>query len=106
MYTLLYHVLLYFIFVVDINRIILFTLYISLKSCEKDSKGRYNVSYTSTVRVTHRISGAFKEDIGAGDAIDKSLGTAVSNALKGSVTDAMKRAVRHFGDKLGNCKCF
>lgn len=48
------------------------------------------------------MSGAFKEDIGAGDAVDKSLGTAVSHALKGSVTDAMKRAVRHFGDKLGS----
>ena len=73
------------------------------KSCDKDQKGRYVVSYTSTVRLTHRISGAFKEDCGAGDAMDKSLGTAVSNALKGSVTDAMKRAARHFGDKLGNC---
>lgn len=72
------------------------------EACEKDQKGRYNVSYTSTVRLTHRISGAFKEDCGAGDAIDRSLGTAVSNALKGSVTDAMKRAARHFGDKLGN----
>ncbi len=54
--------------------------------------------------MTHRLSGAFKEDFGAGDAIDKSLPTAVSNALKSSITDAMKRAVRHFGDKLGNCE--
>jgi DNA recombination protein Rad52 len=70
--------------------------------CEKDSKDRYCVSYTSLVRVTHRQSGAFKEDCGAGDCVDRSLGTAISHALKASVTDAMKRAVRHFGDKLGN----
>ena len=93
---------------IQIIIIVILIIYIYIlflkKSCEKDSKGRYIVSYTSIVRVTHRTSGAFKEDCGAGDAIDKSLGTAVSNALKGSVTDAMKRASRHFGDKLGNCK--
>lgn len=72
------------------------------ESCEKDDRERYNVSYTSTVRVTHRQSGAFKEDCGAGDSTDKSLATAVNHALKASVTDALKRAVRHFGDKLGN----
>jgi recombination DNA repair RAD52 pathway protein len=31
------------------------------------------------------------------------MGTAVAHALKASITDAMKRAARHFGDKLGNC---
>jgi len=30
------------------------------------------------------------------------MGTAVAHAMKASVTDAMKRAARHFGDKLGN----
>ena len=43
-----------------------------------------------------------EEDCGAGDAIDKSLATESGNALKGAVTDAMKRAARHFGEKLGN----
>ena len=75
-----------------------------MQECEKDEKGRYRVAYTAFVRLTHRLSGAFKEDCGAGDSMDKSLGTAVSHALKASVTDAMKRAARYFGDKLGNCK--
>jgi len=74
------------------------------EECIKDDRGRYNVCYTTTVRVTHRRSGTYKEDCGAGDSTDKSMGTAVSHALKASVTDAMKRAVRHFGDKMGNCK--
>mmetsp|Transcript_3819 Transcript_3819/g.8523 ORF Transcript_3819/g.8523 Transcript_3819/m.8523 type:complete len:453 (-) Transcript_3819:817-2175(-) len=68
----------------------------------KDDKGRYHIAYIATVRITHRQSGAFREDCGAGDAIDKSLASASGNALKGAVTDAMKRAARHFGEKLGN----
>jgi DNA repair and recombination protein RAD52 len=43
-----------------------------------------------------------EEDCGAGDSIDRCLASATGNALKGAVTDAMKRAARHFGEKLGN----
>jgi len=68
----------------------------------KDDKGRYHVAYTATVRITLTRSGAFREDCGAGDAIDRSLGTASGHAIKGAITDAMKRAARHFGEKTGN----
>lgn len=68
----------------------------------KDDKGRFHVAYMATVRITHRQSGVFREDCGAGDSIDRSLASASGNALKGAVTDAMKRAARHFGEKLGN----
>ena len=68
----------------------------------KDDKGRYIVAFTATVRITILRTGAFREDCGAGDAIDKSLASASGNALKGAITDAMKRAARHFGEKLGN----
>ena len=44
----------------------------------------------------------YLEDCGAGDAIDRSLGTASGHAIKGAITDAMKRAARHFGEKTGN----
>jgi DNA recombination protein Rad52 len=64
--------------------------------------GKWHVAYLAQVRITHVRSGSFREDIGAGDSVDKSLATAVQHALKGSITDAMKRAARHFGDKLGN----
>ena len=63
---------------------------------------KYHIVYTAQVRLTHKASGAYKEDCGAGDAVDRSFGTAVAHALKASITDAMKRAARHFGDKLGN----
>jgi DNA recombination protein Rad52 len=74
----------------------------TLVSKTKDDKQRWNVAYIATVRLTHRPSGAYKEDVGAGDALDRSVGTAVAHALKASITDAMKRAAKHFGDKLGN----
>lgn len=66
------------------------------------SGGPWLVAYSSQVRITHRESGTIKEDVGAGDAVDKHLPTAISHALKASITDALKRAARHFGDKLGN----
>ncbi len=53
------------------------------------------------LRLTHSSTRP-EEDCGAGDAIDRCLASATGNALKGAVTDAMKRAARHFGEKLGN----
>ena len=71
----------------------------------KDPKtGKHTIIYTAMVRVTHKASGAYKEDCGAGDSTDRVYGTAIAHALKASITDAMKRAARHFGDKLGNCE--
>jgi recombination DNA repair RAD52 pathway protein len=63
---------------------------------------QWHVAYIAHVRITHVKSGTFKEDLGAGDAIDRHLPTAIAHAMKASITDALKRAARHFGDKLGN----
>jgi hypothetical protein len=70
----------------------------------------HSLFFSSALRCVLRIlyiyANAFlhppKEDCGAGDAIDRCLASATGNALKGAVTDAMKRAARHFGEKLGN----
>lgn len=70
--------------------------------CCVQEKDRWQVGYMAHVRVTHRESGTFKEDMGSGDAIDKHMPTAVQNSVKGAITDALKRAARHFGEKLGN----
>lgn len=69
---------------------------------EQDKRGRWQVSYLAHVRITLTANGAYKEDMGSGDSIDNNLQTAVSHAMKASITDALKRAARHFGDKLGN----
>lgn len=71
-------------------------------SKEKDQRGRWNVTYLAHVRITLVVPGTYKEDMGSGDSTDSSLHTAVSNAMKASITDALKRAARHFGEKLGN----
>jgi len=60
------------------------------------------VAYTAHVRITHTHTATYKEDVGAGDSQDRNLPTALQHALKAAVTDALKRAARHFGDKLGN----
>ena len=78
---------------------------VSRADSSKDPKtGKHTVIYTARVRVTHKASGAYKEDCGAGDSTDRVYSTAIAHALKASITDAMKRAARHFGDKLGNCE--
>lgn len=72
--------------------------HVSKEACTKDSKtGKHTVVYTARVRLIHKASGAYKEDCGAGDSTDRNFGTAISHALKASITDAMKRAARHFG---------
>ena len=78
---------------------------VSRVDASKDPKtGKHTIVYTARVRLTHKTSGAYKEDCGAGDSTDRVYGTAIAHALKASITDAMKRAARHFGDKLGNCE--
>jgi len=76
---------------------------VNREECIQDTKtGKYSVVYTAMVRLTHKASGSYREDCGTGDSTDKQFAIAVDHAIKGSITDAMKRAARHFGDKLGN----
>ena len=72
---------------------------------EKDPKGRWNVGYLARVRVTLR-NGVSHEDCGSGEGINNNKVQAHEKALKSAITDAMKRAARHFGDRLGNGKSF
>lgn len=71
-------------------------------SKEQDKRNRWNVGYLAKVRLTLVQTGAYREDMGSGDSVDSSLQTAIGHAMKSSITDALKRAARHFGDKLGN----
>jgi len=74
---------------------------VSRQECQKDDKHRWHVAYIAQVRITLTKSNTHKEDMGAGDSLDRSLATASAHAMKASITDALKRAARHFGDKLG-----
>lgn len=68
---------------------------------EKDERGRWNVGYITSVRVT-LLNGASHEDCGSGEGIDNSKIKAHEKAIKSAITDGMKRAARHFGERLGN----
>ncbi|KAF4564546.1 DNA repair protein rad52 [Pleurotus pulmonarius] len=64
---------------------------------------RHNVGVTAIVRVTLR-DGVFHEDVGYGVVENaKSKGAALDKCKKEAVTDAIKRALRNFGNLLGNC---
>ena len=71
---------------------------------EKDDRGRWYVGYLATVRVT-LLNGASHEDCGSGEAINDSKIKAHEKAIKSAVTDAMKRAARHFGERGWGMPC-
>ncbi|KAF8879666.1 hypothetical protein CPB84DRAFT_1793199 [Gymnopilus junonius] len=64
---------------------------------------RYSVGVTAIMRVTLR-DGVYHEDIGYGMLENsKSKGAALDKCKKEAVTDGLKRALRNFGNVLGNC---
>ena len=68
----------------------------------EESKGKVCVGVTAVVRVTLK-DGTFHEDVGYGMSENPKKGSAIENAKKEAVSDARKRALRCFGDSLGNC---
>jgi len=68
---------------------------------EQTARGRYSAGVTAVVRVTLK-DGTYHEDVGFGITEHPSKGTAIENAKKEAVSDARKRALRLFGNALGN----
>ncbi|PPJ58775.1 hypothetical protein CBER1_08229 [Cercospora berteroae] len=70
---------------------------------ENRESGRINLGLSTIVRVTLK-DGTFHEDIGYGHCENaKGKAAAFEKAKKEAATDAMKRALRNFGNVLGNC---
>lgn len=70
---------------------------------ENANNGRIALGLSVIVRVTIR-DGTFHEDIGYGSVENvKGKGAAFEKAKKEGCTDALKRALRTFGNVLGNC---
>jgi len=64
---------------------------------------RWFIGVSVIVRVELK-TGTYHEDLGFGEAINiKGRGAALQKAKKEAVTDATKRALRVFGNGLGNC---
>jgi len=67
------------------------------------NQGRFFVGVSATVRVQLK-DGAFHEDIGYGASEGmRSKALSIEKARKGAVTDGLKRALKSFGNVLGNC---
>lgn len=64
-------------------------------------KRRHIAAYSAIVRVT-LLNGCFHEDVGCGDHENPSRATAHAHAKKEAVSDGTKRALRQFGNALGN----
>ncbi|ADV20615.1 DNA strand annealing protein, putative [Cryptococcus gattii WM276] len=65
--------------------------------------GRVSVNCTAIIRVT-LLDGTFHEDVGCGQGDNmKGRGAALDKAQKEAITDGTKRALRSFGNMLGNC---
>jgi len=69
---------------------------------EESNKGRFTVGVTAVVKVMLK-DGTFHEDVGFGMSEHPKKGSAIENAKKEAVSDARKRALRLFGNALGNC---
>lgn len=70
---------------------------------EHPTTQRINLGLSTIVRVTLK-DGSFHEDIGYGHCENvKGKAAAFEKAKKEAATDAMKRALRNFGNVLGNC---
>ncbi|KAK2763999.1 DNA repair protein rad52 [Arachnomyces sp. PD_36] len=70
---------------------------------ENENTGRISLGLSVIVRVSLR-DGTFHEDIGYGHIENcKGKAAAFEKAKKEGTTDALKRALRNFGNVLGNC---
>lgn len=65
----------------------------------QQKKPGFGVTYTAKVRVI--VLAVVREDFGAGHGYDVDCGLAHESAIKEAVTDALKRALRSFGNPFG-----
>jgi len=64
-----------------------------------NSNGNHEIGYICKCRLT--VDGVTREDVGYGSGAAKKAGDAHEGAVKEAVTDALKRALRTFGNQFG-----
>jgi DNA recombination protein Rad52 len=67
----------------------------------EDSKGNPQWRAAYTCIVTVKVGEVIREDVGFGSGFAKQIGDAIEGATKEAVTDALKRALRTFGNPFG-----
>uniref|UniRef100_A0A060TCG3 DNA repair and recombination protein RAD52 n=1 Tax=Blastobotrys adeninivorans TaxID=409370 RepID=A0A060TCG3_BLAAD len=71
--------------------------------CDVSDSRRVNLGLSVVVRVTLK-DGSYREDIGYGTVENaRTKGAAYEKCRKEAITDGLKRALRLFGNALGNC---
>jgi DNA repair and recombination protein RAD52 len=75
-------------------------------SQEQNHNQNYVVCYKAVVKLIvkdeNHTKSIFRQDVGFGSGVAKTLNDAHENAGKEAVTDALKRAMRSFGNQFGN----
>ena len=75
-------------------------------SQEQNHNQNYVVCYKAVVKLIvkdeNHTKSIFRQDVGFGSGVAKALNDAYENAGKEAVTDALKRAMRSFGNQFGN----
>ncbi len=71
----------------------------TLVKTNQNEDGKHHVGYAATVTVT--VEGVTRTDVGHGQGHHSSEGEAHDSAIKEAVTDALKRALRTFGNPFG-----
>lgn len=75
---------------------------VSLTTCHdpiKNEKGNFGVSYIARIKVA--VGDVVREDVGYGSGWSRQIGDAFESASKESITDALKRCLRTFGNPFG-----
>ena len=76
---------------------------ITIDFLEESKDNRWNVGVSCIMRITLR-GGSFHEDVGYGQTVNMpGKAEALEKAKKEACSDGLKRAMRLFGNKLGNC---
>lgn len=70
-----------------------------VKTNQNEKDGKHHVGYAATVTVT--VGSVTRTDVGHGQGHHGSEGEAHDSAIKEAVTDALKRALRTFGNPFG-----
>ena len=75
---------------------------VTIDFLEESKEGRWNVGVSCIMRVTLR-AGSYHEDVGYGQTVNMpGKAEALEKAKKEACSDGLKRAMRLFGNKLGN----
>lgn len=67
-----------------------------------ESNNKWTGVFTCQMRIT-LSDGSFRTDAGVGTHTSFSVADVIEKAKKEAVSDAIKRCLRQFGDRLGNC---